>query len=67
MAIPVEFSLPDKPEDWATFALPEEFISRAKSHEDKIMISKFAFAKPELTLYHINNVFKILENHYFTI
>lgn len=67
MAIPVEFALPEKPEDWATFSIPDEFIQRAKSHEDKIMISKFAFAKPELTLFHINNVFKLLEDHYFTI
>jgi hypothetical protein len=67
MAIPVIHSLPEKPEDWATFAVPEELIKRAKTHEDKIMISRYAFAKPELTLYHINNVFKLLEDHYFTI
>jgi len=67
MAIPTVHSLPEKPEDWSTFTVPEELITRAKTHEDKIMISKFAFAKPELTLYHINNVFKLLEDHYFTI
>lgn len=67
MAIQVVHALPEKPEDWATFVIPDEFIQRAKTHEDKIMISKYAFAKPELTLYHINNVFKLLEDHYFTI
>lgn len=67
MAIPVIHALPEKPEDWATFTLPEELVTKAKTHEDKIMISRYAFAKPELTLYHLNNVFKLLEDHYFTI
>lgn len=65
--IPVIHAMPEKPEDWASFKLPDELIERSKTHEDKIMISKYAFAKPELTLYHLNNVFKLLEDHYFTI
>ena len=31
------------------------------------MISKYAFMKPELTLYHLQNVLKLLEDHYFSI
>jgi len=31
------------------------------------MISKYSFMKPELTLYHLQNVLKLLEEHYFSI
>lgn len=31
------------------------------------MISKYAFMKPELTLFHLNNVYKLMEDHYFSI
>ena len=31
------------------------------------MISKYAFAKPELTLYHLKNVCQLLADHYFSI
>jgi hypothetical protein len=48
--------MPDKPEDWVNFTLPEVFRSKASVHEDKIMISKFSFMKPELTLYHLQNI-----------
>ena len=65
--IPQQHSLPEMPEDWANFQVPEIFISKASVHEDKIMISKFAFMKPELTLYHIQNVIKLLDDHYFSI
>jgi hypothetical protein len=67
MGIPVIHSLPEKPEDWVNFSLPEAFTKKAEAHEDKIMISKIAFMKPELTLYHIQNVQKLLEDHYFSI
>lgn len=66
-AIPIEHTLPEKPEDWAHFHLPALFAEHARAHEDKIMISRISFAKPELTLYHLRNVYKLLEDHYFTI
>ena len=65
--IPTKYSLPENPEDWVQFSLPEEFVKRCKEHEDNIMISRFIFAKPELTLYHLRNIFSLLESHFFTI
>ena len=67
LGIPVFHSLPEKPEDWVSFKVPEDFIQKASMNEDKIMISKISFMKPELTLYHIKNVLKLLEDHYFSI
>ena len=67
IGIPVLHALPEKPEDWVNFSVPEEFRSKAQVHEDKIMISKYSFMKPELTLYHLQNVLKLLEDHYFSI
>lgn len=67
LGIPVYHALPEKPEDWVQFKVPAEFISKAAVNEDKIMISKIAFMKPELTLYHIQNVLKLLEEHYFSM
>jgi len=67
LGIPVFHALPEKPEDWVSFKVPEDFIQKASMNEDKIMISKISFMKPELTLYHIKNVLKLLEDHYFSI
>ena len=60
-------SLPEKPETWVNFGIPSEFISKAGVHEDRIMISKYTFMKPELTFFHLKNVLKFLEDHYFSI
>jgi hypothetical protein len=59
--------LPEKPEDWVNFNVPQQFISKATVHEDRIMISKIAFMKPELSLFHFKNVLRLLEEHYFSI
>ena len=67
IGIPVVHALPEKPEDWVNFSLPEEFRAKAQGHEDKIMISKYTFMKPELSLYHLQNVLKLLDEHYFSI
>ena len=67
IGIPVLHALPEKPEDWVNFSLPEVFSSKAQVHEDKIMISEFSFMKPELTIHHLQNVLKLLEDHYFSI
>ena len=67
LGIPVFHQLPEKPEDWVDFKVPEDFVAKASVNEDKIMISKIAFMKPELTLYHIQNVLKLLEEHYFSM
>ena len=45
----------------------EDFFKKAETHEDRVMVSKFTFMKPELTIYHLRNIFKLLEDHYFTI
>lgn len=65
--IPIKFTLPDKPEEWTNFSLPGELQQRAQGHEDKIMVAKWTFLKPELTYCHLKNLASILENHYFTI
>lgn len=54
--IPIKFNLPEKAEDWINFTLPEAFVTKSKSHEDKIMVSKWTFIKPELTFHHLKNI-----------
>mmetsp|Transcript_32603 Transcript_32603/g.49858 ORF Transcript_32603/g.49858 Transcript_32603/m.49858 type:complete len:82 (+) Transcript_32603:429-674(+) len=59
--------LPEKPEAWASFKLPTDFLPKSQVHEDRIMISKYTFMKPELTFFHLKNVLRLLEEHYFSI
>lgn len=49
----MKFGLPEKAEDWINFVIPEAFATRSKTHEDKIMLAKWTFIKPELTFYHL--------------
>lgn len=67
MQVPQEFVMPEKPEDWVVCDLPEKFIALTATHEDKIMIAKFTFVKPELTFMHLKKLARILEQHYFTL
>ena len=67
MQIPLEFKLPDKPEDWINFEVPKEYYTRSAEHEDKIMVAKFTFVKPELTFLHLKKVATLLEDHYFHV
>ena len=39
MAIPVIHSLPEKPEDWATFTVPEELIKRAYGAKTVVVLN----------------------------
>ena len=61
MQIPQEFVMPDKPEDWISAELPDKFFALTESHEDKIMVAKYTFVKPELTLLHLKKVAELLE------
>jgi len=65
--IPTKYSLPEKAEEWVDFTLPDEYFKRATGHEDKIMVSKWTFIKPELTYFHIKKIAQLLEDHYFSI
>lgn len=67
MQIPQEFVMPDKPEDWVATELPDKFLALTESHEDKIMVAKFTFVKPELTFLHLKKIADLLEQHYFTL
>jgi hypothetical protein len=67
MQIPQEFVAPEKTEDWVSAELPDKFFTLAKDHEDKIMIGRFTYVKPELTLLHLKKIAEILEQHYFTL
>lgn len=67
MQIPSEFQLPSKPEDWISFEVPQEYFSRSAEHEDKIMIAKYTYVKPELTFLHLQKIAKLLDEHYFHI
>jgi hypothetical protein len=53
IGIPVKCSLPEKPEDWIGYVIPEVLLNKGKVHEDKLMVSKWAFVKPELTFSHL--------------
>lgn len=65
--LPSLFSFPESPEGWIDFEPQEEFIQLSKKHEDKTMIAKWAFQKPEITLYHIGHILDLLESHYLHI
>jgi len=67
MQVPLEHSLPEKPEDWVNFEVPGEYYTRSTEHEDKIMVAKYTFVKPELTFLHLKKVATLLEEHYFHI
>lgn len=67
LGVPTKFVLPEKPEDWINFSVPEPLLAKSNGHEDKLMVSKWTFIKPELTFFHLENVASILEEHYFSI
>ena len=67
MQIPLEYSLPEKPEEWTSYEVPEAYFQQSEEHEDKIMVAKYTFIKPELTFCHIQKVAKLLDQHYFHI
>lgn len=67
MGVPSKFNLPEKPDDWINFNLPDALIQKSQGHEDKLMISKWTFIKPELTFFHLQNIANILEEHYFSV
>ena len=67
MQIPLEFSLPERPEDWIEYDVPQEYYAKSDEHEDKIMVAKFTFVKPELTFLHLQKVAKLLDQYYFHI
>ncbi len=67
IGVPNKHALPEKPEDWIAFALPEALLSKCQGHEDKMMVSKWTFVKPELTYYHLQNLANVLEDHYFSV
>ena len=54
--------MPEKLEDWTTFVAPEELIAKGLEHEDKVMIGKWTFSKPELTYLDLKKLANIFEN-----
>jgi len=48
--------LPEKAEDWVKFDLPGVLLEKLQGHEDKIMVAKWTFLKPELTFLHLKKV-----------
>ena len=67
MQVPLEHKLPEKPEEWVSFEVPGDYYARSAEHEDKIMVAKYTFVKPELTFLHLKKVATLLEEHYFHI
>jgi len=59
--VPNKYALPEKAEEWINFVVPESLLPKSASHEDKMMVSKWSFIKPELTYYHLVNIANILE------
>ena len=58
----MNFTMPEKLEDWTTYEWPQELIQKGIDHEDKVMIGKWTYAKPELTYLHLKKLADILEN-----
>jgi hypothetical protein len=67
IGVPNKYTLPEKPEDWINFAIPEALLAKSQGHEDKMMVSKWTFIKPELTYFHLQNIANILEDHFFSV
>lgn len=67
MQIPQDHVMPDKPEDWVSLELPDKLFALIDGHEDKIMVAKYTFVKPELTFMHLKKIADLLEQHYFTL
>ena len=67
MQIPLDYTLPEKPEDWIDYELPEQYYAKSDQHEDKIMVAKFTFIKPELLYAHLQRLAKLLEQYYFHV
>jgi hypothetical protein len=65
--LPALYSCPEMSDDWVKFEPHQELIELIKKHEDKTMIAKWAFQKPEITLHHVNQVLYHLESHYLHI
>jgi hypothetical protein len=65
--IPATFLMPEKLEDWATFELPQEMLSKGDTHEDKVMIGKWTYMKPELSYLHLKKIADVLEGQVFSV
>jgi hypothetical protein len=65
--IPMVFQMPEKPEDWTIYEMPAEIISKGDVHEDKVMIGKWTFVKPELTYLHLRKLADLLEGQLFSL
>lgn len=65
--MPQLHELPETPEGWVNFEPNEELIKMCEKHEDKSMIAKWAFQKPEITLFHVGHILDLLESHYLHI
>lgn len=59
--------MPEKPEEWTNFEIPNELVQKADVHEDKVMIGKWTFVKPELTYLHLKKLADVLEGQMFSI
>lgn len=65
--IPAILQMPEKPEEWTSFEIPNELLQKADVHEDKVMIGKWTFVKPELTYLHLKKLADVLEGQMFSI
>lgn len=65
--IPPTLTMPEKLEDWTTYEIPQEFMVKGLDHEDKVMIGKWTYSKPELSYLHLKKLADILESQLFTL
>lgn len=65
--LPMPVNAPETPEGWIEFEPHQELVDLCKKHEDKTMIAKWAFQKPEITLFHVKQILDLLESHYLHI
>lgn len=47
--------------------MPSEFAQKGLVHEDKVMIGKWTYSKPELTYLHLKKLAEILESQLFSL
>ena len=65
-AVPTEkkvYILPKTLDEWVEFEYPKELIDIISTHEESNLICKFAYEYPELSYYHMEQVFSTLEKY----
>eukprot|EP01022_Parablepharisma_sp_SALTPOND_P012569 TRINITY_DN161_c0_g1_i1.p1 TRINITY_DN161_c0_g1~~TRINITY_DN161_c0_g1_i1.p1 ORF type:complete len:1999 (+),score=278.18 TRINITY_DN161_c0_g1_i1:82-5997(+) len=60
--VPVDGQVPFDEQGWLTYNLPAEFLEWCKKYQEADIFSYWAFLKPSLSFYYMNQLLRLLEN-----